>query len=94
MKEKKGNVLLTHFIYSYTMADIIIMVKDHSDNERGVIFYAPFHKQDSVHHILWCTSCEALAGMRNSSMGPPRGNNLPLSYIPANVVIITYVGVR
>ena len=56
------------------------MVKDHSDSEREetrcchigysfqlaarVILYASYHS-------LCYTSCGALAGMRNSSMGPP-----------------------
>ena len=62
------------------------MVKDHPDNERGnplpphglhfrlaarVILYAPSHRQDSTYHGLCYTSHGALAGMRNSSMGPP-----------------------
>ena len=61
------------------------MVKDHSDSENGnplpphrllrltarVLLYAPSHRQDSSYHILCYTSCGALAGMRNSSMGPP-----------------------
>ena len=61
------------------------MVKDHSDNERGnplpphsysfrlaarVLSYAPSHRQDSTYHGLCYTSCGALAGTRNSSMGP------------------------
>ena len=56
------------------------MVKDQSDNETPagttfqraarVLLYAPHHGQDSTYHSLCCTSCEALAGMRNSSMGP------------------------
>ena len=61
------------------------MVKDHSDNEETrcrhmgysfrltakVILYAPFHRQDSTYHGLRYTSHGALAGTRNSSMGPP-----------------------
>ena len=58
------------------------MVKDHSDSEKGnplpphrLLFpvsskgflYAPSHRQDSTYHGL----CGALAGTRNSSMGPP-----------------------
>ena len=37
------------------------MVKDHSDRERG---------QDSTYHSVCYTSRGALAGTRNSSMGP------------------------
>ena len=60
------------------------MVKDHSDSERGnpllqhgllflirtmVLLYAPSHRQDKTYHSLCYTSCETLAGTRNSSMG-------------------------
>ena len=63
------------------------MVKDHSDSERGnpllpqhglhflisskVSLYEPSHRQDSTYHDLCYTSCGALAGTRNSSVGPP-----------------------
>ena len=62
------------------------MVKDHSDSETGnplppqgysfrltarVLLYAPSHRQDSTYHGLCYTSRGALAGTRNSSMGPP-----------------------
>ena len=58
-----------------------------------VILYAPPHRQDSTYHGLCCTSRGALAGTRNSSMGPPHegsirrpiapwANALPLSYVP------------
>ena len=62
------------------------MVKDHSHSEKGnplpphgLLFpisskgsfkYAPSHRQNSTYHGLCYTSCGALAGMRNSSMGP------------------------
>ena len=35
-----------------------------------VLLYAPSHRQDSTYHSLCYTSCGALAGTRNSSMGP------------------------
>ena len=58
-----------------------------------VLLYAPYHRQDSTYHSLCYTSRGALAGTRNSSMGPPHegmiwrptapwANALPLSYIP------------
>ena len=34
------------------------------------------HRLDSTYCNLWCTSCVALARMRNCSMGPPRGIDL------------------
>ena len=53
------------------------MVKDHSDSKRkpvaatlSVLLYAPSHRQDNTYHSLCYTSRGALAGMRNSSMGP------------------------
>ena len=67
------------------------MVKDHSDSEKGnlmpphrllfpitamVILHAPFHRQDSTYHGLCYTSRGALAGMRNSSMGPPHEGSI------------------
>ena len=58
-----------------------------------VLLYAPSHRQDNTYHGLCYTSRGALAGTRNSSMGPPHegsirrptapwANALPLSYIP------------
>ena len=37
-----------------------------------VLLYAPSHRQDITYHGLYYTSHRALAGTRNSSMGPPR----------------------
>ena len=63
------------------------MVKDHSDSKREetrcrhmgysfrlaamVLLYASSHRQDNTYHGLCYTSRGALAGTRNSSMGPP-----------------------
>ena len=60
------------------------MAKDHSDSHMGysfrltarVLLYAPSHRQDSTHHGLCHTSRGALAGTRNSSMGPPHEGSL------------------
>ena len=73
------------------------MVKDHSDSHIGysfwlaarVLLYAPSHRQDSTYHGLCYTSRGALAGTRNSSMGPPYEGSirrpiaplLPRSYV-------------
>ena len=51
------------------------MVEDHSDSysfrlTARVLLYAPSHRQDNTYHGLCYTSREALAGTRNSSMGP------------------------
>ena len=64
------------------------MVKDHSYSKRGnllhhmgyafwlaagVLLYAPSHRQESTYHDLCYTNHGALAGTRNSSIGPPWG---------------------
>ena len=74
----------THFIYGYMTSDIwlrtILTVRKETRcrhigysfrlTER-VLLYAPSHRQDSTYHGLCYTSRGALAGTRNSSMGPP-----------------------
>ena len=96
---------LTHFIYGY-MADIwlrtiLIVRKETCRRHMGysyrltarVLLYAASHRQDNTYHGFCYTSRGALAGTRNSSMGPPhegsirrpialRANALPLSYVP------------
>ena len=56
------------------------MVKDHSYSERGnllpphgllIPILLSSHRQDNTYHGLCYNSHGALAGMRNSSMGPP-----------------------
>ena len=71
--------------------------KYHSDSERGnplpphgllfrltarVLLYAPSHKQDSTYHSLCYTSRGALAGTRNSFMGPPHEGSIRRSITP------------
>ena len=96
----------THFIYGYMASDIwlrtiLIVRKEICCHHIGysyrltarVLLYAPSHRQDNTYHGLCYTSCGALAGTRNGSMGPPHegsirrpiapwANTLPLSYIP------------
>ena len=97
----------THFIYGYMASDIwlrtiLIVRKETRCRHIGysyrltarVLLYAPSHRQDNTYHGLCCnTSRGALAGTRNSSMGPPHegsirrpiapwANALPLSYVP------------
>ena len=95
----------THFIYGYMASDIwlrtiLIVRKETRCRHIGysyrltarVLLYAPSHRQDNTYHGLCYTSRGALAGTRNSSMGPPhkgwirrpiapRANALPLSYV-------------
>ena len=74
----------THFIYGYMASDIwlrtiLIVGKETRCHHIGysyrltarVLLYAPSHRQDNTYHSLCYTSCGALAGTRNSSMGPP-----------------------
>ena len=96
----------THFIYGYMASDIwlrtiLIVRKETRCRPIGcsyrltarVLLYAPSHRQDNTYHGLCYTSRGALAGTRNSSMGPPHegsirrpivpwANALPLSYVP------------
>ena len=79
----------THFIYSYMASDIwlrtiLIVRKKTRCRHIGysyrltarVLLYAPSHRQDNTYHSLCYTSHGALAGTRNSSMGPPHeGSN-------------------
>ena len=95
----------THFIYGYMASDIwlrtiLIVRKETRCRHIGysyrltarVLLYAPSHRQDNTYHSLYYTSHGALAGTRNSSMGPPHegsiwrpiapwANALPLSYV-------------
>ena len=80
----------THFILR--LYGIGHMVKDHSNSVREetrcrhmgysfrltarVLLYAPSHRQDSTYHSLCYTSRGALAGTRNSSMGPPHEGSI------------------
>ena len=78
----------THFIYGYMASDIwlrtiLIVRKETRCRHIGysyrltarVILYAPSHRQDNTYHGLCYTSRGALAGTRNTSMGPPRRIN-------------------
>ena len=66
------------------------MVKDHTDSERKPaattwvtisdyqqgLFYMHHPRQDNTYHNLCYTSRGALAGTRNSSMGPPHEGSI------------------
>ena len=81
---KEGNVLFNDALNTFyvRLYGVGHMVKDHSDSERGnpllphgllflinTIMHHP--RQVSTYHSLCYTSRGALAGTRNSSMGPP-----------------------
>ena len=68
----------THF--TLRLYGVIRTVKDHFTGysfrltARGL--YAPSHRQDDTYHGLCYTSRGALAGTRNSSMGPPHEGSI------------------
>ena len=79
----------THFIYGYMASDIwlrtiLIVRKETRCRHIGysfrltarVLLYAPSHRQDSTYHGLCYTIRGALAGTRNSSMGPPHEGSI------------------
>ena len=100
----------THFIYGNMASDILlrtilIVRKETRCRHIGysfrltarVILYTPSHRQDNTYHGLCYTSRGALAGTRNSSMGPPHEGSirhpshhdrtlLPRSYISLPIV--------
>ena len=96
----------THFIYGFMASDIwlrtILIVRKETRCRQivltaRVILHAPPHRNDNTYHSLCYTSRGALAGTRNSSMGPPHegsirlpiapwANALPLSYVPLPLV--------
>ena len=79
----------THFIYSYMAADIWLRTTQIAREETRcchigysfrlaarVLLYASSHIQANTYHSLCYTSRGALAGMRNSSMGPPNEGSI------------------
>ena len=79
----------THFIYGYMASDvwlrtILIVRKKTRCCHIGysfrlaarVLLYAPSHGRDRTYHCFCYTSRGALAGMRNSSMGPPHEGSI------------------
>ena len=79
----------THFIYGYMASDIwlwtILIVRKETRCchicysfrlTARVLLYAPSSRQDSTYHCLCYTSRGALAGTRNSSMGPPHEGSI------------------
>ena len=71
---KEGNVLFNDTLNTFYLRLYVVgyMVKDHSYSERGnpLSPYGLLTEQDGTYHSLCYTSCGALAGTRNSSMGP------------------------
>ena len=78
-----------HILFSYMASDIwlrtiLIVRKETCCYHTGyflqltarVLLYAPSHRQDSTYYSLCYTSRGALAGTRNSSMGPPHEGSI------------------
>ena len=85
----------THFIYGYKASDIWlrttqIMREETRCHHIGysyrltarVLLYAPSRRQDNTYHSLCYTSHGALAGTRNSSMGPPHEGSIRRPTVP------------
>ena len=85
----------THFIYGYMASDIwlrtiLIVRKETRCRHMGysfrltarVLLYASSHRQDSTYHGLCYTRRGALAGTRNSSMGPPHEGSIQRPIAP------------
>ena len=95
----------THFIYGYMASDIwlrtiLIVRKETCCRHIGysyrltsrVLLYASSHRQDNTYHSLCYTSRGALAGTRNSSMGPPDEGSIRRPIAPwANALPLSYV---
>ena len=69
------------------------MVKDHIGYSyrltARVLLYEPSHRQDNTYHGLCYTSRGALAGTRNSSMGPPHEGSIRRSYEWMSYAVLT-----
>ena len=94
----------THFIYGYMASNIwlrtiLIVRKETRCRHIGysyrltarVLLYAPSHRQDNTYHGLCYTSRGALAGKRNSSMGPLHEGSIRRPIAPrANARTVLY----
>ena len=87
----------THFIYGYMASDIwlrtiLIVRKETCCRHIGysfrlaarVLLYVPSNRQGSTYHSLCYTSRGALAGTRNSSMGPPHERSIRRPIAPSH----------
>ena len=80
-ERKEGYVLFIDTLNTFYLRlyGVRHMVMDHSDSERlaaRVLLYVSCHRQDNTYHSLCYTSRGALAGTRNSSMGPPHEGSI------------------
>ena len=87
MKEgrKEGNVLFNEALNTFHLRlyGVRRIVKDHSFRLAARVFlYASSHRQDNTYQGLCYTSRGALAGTRNTSMGPPHEGSIRRSIAP------------
>ena len=88
-RDREKNVLFndalnTFYLRLYGVRTILIVRKVTRCRHIGysyrltarVLLYAPSHRQDNTYHGLCYTSRGALAGARNSSMGPPHEGSI------------------
>ena len=93
----------THFIYGYMapviwLRTILIVRKETRCRHIGysfrlaarVLLYAPSHRQDSTYHGLCYTSRGAMAGMKNSSMGPSHEGSIRRPIAPRSYISLPY----
>ena len=86
-KEKKGNVLFNIVLNTFMVYCVRHIVNNHSAREETCccyymgysfwlaarnLLYTPYRRQNSTYNVLCNTSHGALAGTRNSSIGPRR----------------------
>ena len=94
----------THFIYGYMASNIwlrtiLIVRKETRCRHIGyscrltarVLLYAPSHRQDNTYHGLCYTSRGALAGTRNSSMGPSHDGSIRYMHPCKYTYLCTYI---
>ena len=86
--ERERNVLFDNALNTFYLRlyGVRYMVKDHIGYSyrltASVLLYASSHRQDNTYHSLCYTSRGALAGTRNSSMGPPHEESIRRPIVP------------
>ena len=96
----------THFIYGYMASDIWyrttqIVREETRCRHMGyyfrltprVLLYAPSHRQDNTYHGRCYTGRGALAGVRNSSMGPPHEGSIRRPIGPRSYFLLPSRGI-
>ena len=107
IRERERNFLFNDALNTFYLRlyGVRHIVKDHSDRKETrccyigysyrltarVLLYAPSHRQDNTYHSLCYTSRGALAGTKNSSIGPPHEGSIRRPITPwANALPLRY----